>query len=804
MLKKSKFIIIVMVIMFIVQNVSLAQSEQKKVQELKDLRFGMFICWSFSTFSGYEWSPGVEDVSFFNPTGFDPDQWCRVAKDAGMGYILFLTKHHDGFCLWNTSTTDRKVSNTKALKGIDVLAEVKKACDKHGLKLALYFSEGDWSWSGRKDIHTSVARPETKKAQLKELLTNYGPIEYIWFDHAVGTGGLSHAETAEFVKSIQPDCFVGYNHGPQDGSDIRLGERGKPAPLDVADAETIGSAQRASFMKGYTGHKLAEFTYPILEGQKRLTMRGAQWFYSLPENDNFAASAEKIYKDYLGAVKYGNIFSLDVGPDRSGKLRKIDVKTLKKVGQYIRGEIQLPPEPLEVKQVTASSIWDDSYKAEFAIDGDSNTRWGAKEGSRSGWLEFDLGEKQNIQRIVISEAGYNRIQQYQMQVKVGDQWHTFLEGDTIGNMDKSFGSVKGQFFRLNIIKASEVPTISIFNIFSEKFVQEVDTLSLTTEIIPAASKLALASHNAQPYILTDSDWFIWGGSVIEENGKYHMFTERWPRKYGFYCWLTHAEIAHYIADVPQGPYHYVSTVLKGRGKGHWDQIASYNPMICKFNNKYYLYYVSTTHPTIDAKGLIETAKVGYSHPNWMPIRNAQRSGVAIADSIDGPWHCSDKPIVQPSGPITKLTVNPAVCQGPDDKYYMIIKGDKPGSRKRNQAVAIAENPAGPFIVQPKPAIKDIDTEDASMWYDTNQKRFYAVFHAHTFIGMITSTDGLNWQKANQYELKSKEVLFDDGSILKPDRMERPFVYTDKTGKPLFLFFSVKKANDTMNICVEIQ
>lgn len=113
-----------------------------RTEELKELRFGMFVCWSFSTFSGYEWTPGVDDISFFNPTGFDPDQWCKVMKDAGMGYILFLTKHHDGFCLCDTKTTDRKVA--KSPLGIDVLAEVKKSCDKYGIKLALYFSEGDW------------------------------------------------------------------------------------------------------------------------------------------------------------------------------------------------------------------------------------------------------------------------------------------------------------------------------------------------------------------------------------------------------------------------------------------------------------------------------------------------------------------------------------------------------------------------------------------------------------------------------------------------------------------------------------
>ena len=313
-----------------------------RTRELQGLRFGMFICWSFSTFSGYEWTPGVEDINFFHPTDFDPDQWCRTAKQAGMGYILFLTKHHDGFCLWDTKTTERKVSRAKALRGVDVLARVKEACDKHGLKLALYFSEGDWSWSPqRKDIHRpSAARPEIKKAQLRELLTQYGPIEYIWFDHAVGTGGLSHPETAAFVKSLQPGCFVGFNHGDQTGADIRLGERGEPGPL--SDHTAAGPHMHDEPVDTY---RLAEFTYPILEGQGRQKLRGAQWFYSLPENDQVCASAEKIARDVLGAQTYGNVFALDVGPDRSGRLRAIDERTLQKVGQYLRGDIQLPKEP---------------------------------------------------------------------------------------------------------------------------------------------------------------------------------------------------------------------------------------------------------------------------------------------------------------------------------------------------------------------------------------------------------------------------------------------------------------------------
>lgn len=311
---------------------------ESRVRELRDLRFGMFICWSFSTFSGKEWTPGVKDIGLFHPTGCDTDQWARTAKEAGMGYILFLTKHHDGFCLWDTATTGRKV--TRSPLGRDVLAELKRSCDRHGIKLALYFSEGEWASpdfpDGRKRKAGGGYDPDLKKAQLKELLTRFGPIEYIWFDNAVGDGGLNHTDTIAWVKSFQPGCFVGFNNGEQEGADIRLGEEGRPGPLD--DHAAAGRHMNRPPAESY---RLAEFTYPILPPHKG----GAMWFYSLPEHDSLCRPAGEIYQDYLGAVKHGNVFALDVGPDYAGRLREIDVRTLRQVGRYIRGEDKPPKEP---------------------------------------------------------------------------------------------------------------------------------------------------------------------------------------------------------------------------------------------------------------------------------------------------------------------------------------------------------------------------------------------------------------------------------------------------------------------------
>lgn len=299
-----------------------------RAKEVADMKFGMFICWSYSTFSGKEWTGEPHPVEFFRAASCDTDQWARTAKEAGMNYILFLTKHHDGFCLWDTETTDLKV--TKAPLGKDVLAMLRESCDKYGIKLALYFSEGDWNWLGavRGGFKQGGSNPEEKKAQLAELLTNYGPIEFIWFDSAVGDGGLSHSETTEFVHSFQPNTFCGYNSGEPSGR-LSLRERGKAGALGEDGLTWVEEAGNNE--KTYDGYLVAEFTYPILPPHEG----GADWFYSLPEHDGLCHPAEKIFNDYKEAVQYRNIFSLNVGPDYSGRIRDIDVKTLREVGRMI-------------------------------------------------------------------------------------------------------------------------------------------------------------------------------------------------------------------------------------------------------------------------------------------------------------------------------------------------------------------------------------------------------------------------------------------------------------------------------------
>ncbi len=317
----------------------------------------------------------------------------------------------------------------------------------------------------------------------------------------------------------------------------------------------------------------------------------------------------------------------------------------------------------------------------------------------------------------------------------------------------------------------------------------------------------LASISPENILKTDG-YYNWGASIIKgEDGSYHLFYSRWKKELKFTAWLTHSEIAHAVSNSPSGPWEYQETVLQSRGPGHWDAITAHNPKIKRFNGKYYLYYISTNlgDQPYNEEDLVETAQVGYSHSNWKILRPNQRTGVAVAETLDGPWVRQDKPLIEPSGPIVTLTVNPAVTQGNDGRYYLVVKGDKPNEERfiRDQAIAISDQPDGPFEMQDKPVIDYLDTEDMSIWYDTQRGYFYGIFHAHTFIGMVSSSDGINWKRATEYAVTSKRIMLTDGSEIIPDRMERPFVFVEN-GQPTVLSVAVKKGDDSYTVFIPIE
>ena len=130
----------------------------------------------------------------------------------------------------------------------------------------------------------------------------------------------------------------------------------------------------------------------------------------------------------------------------------------------------------------------------------------------------------------------------------------------------------------------------------------------------------------------DPQYDIWCGSMIKgDDGKYHLFYSRWPRKLGHSAWVTNSEVAHAVADHPLGPYKHSDVTLPPRGKEFWDGSCTHNPTVIRSRGKYYLYYVGNT-----------------GDGSFWSNRNNQRIGVAVADKPEGPWQRFDKPVLDVS------------------------------------------------------------------------------------------------------------------------------------------------------------
>lgn len=196
-------------------------------------------------------------------------------------------------------------------------------------------------------------------------------------------------------------------------------------------------------------------------------------------------------------------------------------------------------------------------------------------------------------------------------------------------------------------------------------------------------------------MVQEPGWHIWGCSPIAgEDGKIHLFVERWPVKgpdcpRGFdAAWRQDSEIAHYIGDTPEGPFNLRDVAMKGTGSNTWDRYAPGNPCIRNVDGKYVLLYIG--NPIGVTKGM-------GAHPG------TQRIGMAIADSLDGPWRKvgSDGKMLNPSDDPKHWThgaqvVNPAFLKRADGKYLLYFKG-----KGANMGVAVAEKLEGPYVHQPR-------------------------------------------------------------------------------------------------------
>ncbi|MCH5719995.1 alpha-L-fucosidase [Niabella hibiscisoli] len=316
-------------------------------RQFQDMKFGLFIHWGvFSIPGDGEWVMNTRKLriheysnlkDFYNPSAYNPKQWVAMAKAAGMKYITFVSRHHDGFSNWDTKQSDWKITNTPYQK--DVLRMLADECKVQGIKLCLYYSLLDWTredypWktgrtgqhSGRTSNGDYAGYLKFMKAQLTELLTNYGEIGAIWFDgHWDQTNPEGHTDLASridwkydeiysLIHQLQPQCMIGNNHHqtPFPGEDFQMFER------DLPGENTSGlSYQKAS---------------DALPLETCETMNNS-WGFNL--GDKSYKSAATVIRYLVGAAGRNANLLLNIGPMPNGDIQREFKDTLQAVGNWM-------------------------------------------------------------------------------------------------------------------------------------------------------------------------------------------------------------------------------------------------------------------------------------------------------------------------------------------------------------------------------------------------------------------------------------------------------------------------------------
>ena len=316
-------------------------------KEFQDNKFGMFIHWGASSVLGAgEWVMNNRNITvvdykklitIFNPQQFDAAKWVSTAKNAGMKYMVFITRHHDGFSNWDTKFSDWKITNTPY--GKDALKQLADECKKQGMKLGLYYSTLDWSredypWTtgrtgqkaGRSSKTDYASYLQFMKNQLTELLTNYGDIMSIWFDgHWDQTNPEGHADRSSridwkydeiygLIHKLQPNCLIGNNHhlSPIPGEDFQMFERDLPGEnnsgLSFQTASTDVPLETCETMNGSWGFNITDDAHKSVKTLTHLLVK---------------------------AAGYNANLLLNVGPMPDGTIQQEFVDTLKKIGEWI-------------------------------------------------------------------------------------------------------------------------------------------------------------------------------------------------------------------------------------------------------------------------------------------------------------------------------------------------------------------------------------------------------------------------------------------------------------------------------------
>lgn len=311
-----------------------AQSNDARLDWWRTSRFGMFVHWGPVSLKGTEigWSRGAQipvdeyDRLYqrFNPTNFDAGAWVRIAKEAGMRYLVLTSKHHDGFCLWNTQYTDYNIMNTPFHR--DVVKELAEACRQQGIVFATYYSILDWHHPdyplgspGGKSTKPSPNMDRYNiylKNQLAELIRNYGPLGILWFDGEWESPWTHEraVDLAAFLRRLQPSIIINNR-------------------IDKGRTGMAGLTAAGEFLGDYDTPEQEIGKFQNDRPWESCITLCRQWAWK--PNDEMKSTKECLQTLVTCAGGDGNLL-LNVGPMPSGEIEPRQVRRLEQIGHWLK------------------------------------------------------------------------------------------------------------------------------------------------------------------------------------------------------------------------------------------------------------------------------------------------------------------------------------------------------------------------------------------------------------------------------------------------------------------------------------
>ena len=436
-----------------------------------------FLHFTVNTFTNKEWGDGDENPDVFNPTDFDPNGIIAALKRGGMKGVILTCKHHDGFCLWPTRTTKHSVqySSWKNGKG-DVVRAISDAARRHGLKFGVYVSP----WDRNNAAYGTSAYLPVYRAQLTELLSNYGPVFEVWFDQANGgTGYYGGAREArhinarsyyewpslyEIVRRLQPEAVI---HGGDKQADIRWvgnenGVAGETCwstftPNDL----TVDCGTTEQLMDG-TPHGTqwmpAEADVSIRPG----------WFWHEAEN-NKVKTPQELMDLYLKSVGRGASLLLNVPPNRKGQLSPEDVASLQGFEQM--RSAAFAANLVKHAELRASNVRGNErrYRPANLVDGSFDTFWATDDAATTPTLTIDFHRPAKFNLIRLREAIQlgQRIEAFEVDSWQNGAWSPIAQATSIGScrLLPLENPVEAERMRLRIISSPVCIALSEFGVY---------------------------------------------------------------------------------------------------------------------------------------------------------------------------------------------------------------------------------------------------------------------------------------------------------------------------------------------------